>query len=76
MLESGDAVWGLFSPVGGLELGRRDIANGLQEPATHSRVAYSRPSIPFQGPRWRTSSVLYRPMIVSAMALARAVNYA
>ena len=37
--------------------------------STHSKVAYSTSSIPFQGPRRRISSVLYSPMIVSARAL-------
>ena len=36
----------------------------------HSKVAYSRSSMPFQGPRRRISSVLYSPMIVSASALS------
>jgi hypothetical protein len=37
--------------------------------STHSKVAYSTWSMPFQGPRRRISSVLYSPMIVSARAL-------
>jgi hypothetical protein len=37
--------------------------------STHSKVAYSTSSMPFQGPRRRTSSTLYRPMMVSASAL-------
>jgi hypothetical protein len=37
--------------------------------STHSRVAYSTWSMPFQGPRRRISSVLYGPMMVSARAL-------
>jgi hypothetical protein len=37
--------------------------------STHSRVAYSTSSIPFQGPRRPISSVLYSPMIVSARAV-------
>jgi hypothetical protein len=32
VLESVDVGWGLPSPVSGLELGRWDIANRLQEP--------------------------------------------
>jgi hypothetical protein len=38
--------------------------------STHSRVAYSTWSMPFQGPRRRISSVLYSPMMVSARALS------
>jgi len=38
--------------------------------STHSSVAYSTSSIPFYGPRRRMSSVLYRPIIVSAKALS------
>jgi hypothetical protein len=33
VLESVDAAWGLPSPVGGLELCRREVADGLEESA-------------------------------------------
>jgi len=33
LLESVDAVWGLASPVGGLELGRRDVPDRLEQAA-------------------------------------------
>jgi hypothetical protein len=33
LLESVDAAWGLLPPGGGLELRRREVADGLQEPA-------------------------------------------
>jgi hypothetical protein len=39
--------------------------------STHSKVAYSTSSRPFQGPRRRTSSALYSSMIVSARALSK-----
>jgi hypothetical protein len=38
--------------------------------STHSRVAYSTWSMPFQGLRRRMSSVVYSPMMVSARALS------
>jgi hypothetical protein len=104
VLECHSAAGVLLSVVGGLELGRWEVPDRLQQPAmvkpvdplqggvldlvealpgaapadewrwlnqsTHSKVAYSTSSRPFQGPRRRMSSALYRPTMVSASALS------
>jgi hypothetical protein len=61
--------------VGGLELGWWEMADGLQEPAVVEPVDPLQGGVldlikTLPGPRRRTSSVLYRPMIVSASALS------
>jgi hypothetical protein len=61
--------------VGGLELGRRDVPDRLQQPVVVEPVDPLQGGIldlvqALQGPRRPISSVLYRPMIVSASALS------
>jgi hypothetical protein len=75
VLESNGVTGVLLSLECGLELGRRDVADGLQEPAVVEPVDPFQGGVlevvdALQGPRRRTSSVLYRPMIVSASALS------
>jgi hypothetical protein len=61
---------------GGFELGRRDRTNGRQEAAMVEPVDPLQGGVldlveALPGPRRRISSVLYRPMIVSARALSK-----
>ena len=75
MLESNRIAGVLFSQEGGLELGRRDVADGLQEAPVVEPVDPLQGGVldliqGLPGPRRRTSSVLYRPMMVSANALS------
>jgi hypothetical protein len=62
--------------MGGLELGRWDMPDRLQEPAVVEPVDPLQGGVldlvqALPGPRRRISSVLYRPMIVSAKALSK-----
>ena len=75
MLESSRVPGVLLSLECGLELGRREVANGLQEPAVIEPVDPLQGGVldvveALPGPRRRISSVLYSPMIVSARALS------
>jgi hypothetical protein len=75
LLESSSVAGVLLSVEGGLDLGWRDVADGLQEPAVVEPVDPLKGGVldlieALPGPRRRTSSVLYRPMIVSARALS------
>jgi len=61
--------------VGGLELGRWDVADRLQQPAVVEPVDPLQGGVldvvdALPGTRRRMSSVLYSPMIVSASALS------
>ncbi len=63
----------VLSVVGGLEFGGWDVAAVLLKPPgvdqlTHSAVAISTWSTVRQGPRGLISSVLYRPLLVSAQS--------
>ena len=75
MLESDSTAGVLPLIVGGLELGRRDVADGLQESAVVEPVDPLQGGVldlveALPGPRRRISSALYSPMIVSARALS------
>ena len=64
-----DGVVPAFSTSAGVRYPRDECSRVLLNQSTHSRVANSRSSRPRQGPQCRTSSVLNRPMTVSARAL-------
>jgi hypothetical protein len=74
--------WSLvLSVVGSLQFDGRDVAVVLVEAAvvhqsTHSAVASSTSSMARQGLRGLMSSVLYRPLIVSARAVFLVINCA
>jgi hypothetical protein len=75
LLESSGVAGVLLSRECGLELGRRDVADGLKEPAVVEPVDPLQGGVldvveTLPGPRRRISSVLYSPMMVSARALS------